>query len=282
MQGWERSNRSSDVEQALRGTEENWQSSSRGRVLSTTQHLNDSTLRKSSLRLHHSCLSHRREQRADSLGHRHYRTGWVLLDRAALGEGLHGPRDCPPDEQFASIAHRAFAARSEDLRQNFVSALRGFVGHDDVRRIFREVQPGEVYHLAGQSHVGLSFDIPESHLRRSRHGDASIASRSRATRITRCDFIMRRPRKFLGTQPNRLKPRTPRCDRPAGTGAPKRSRLNCAGFTGNPMDCLFVTAFFTIMSSPRRGENFVTRKIARAVARIRRGLDSELVREFGK
>src|SRR6185369_16467072 len=31
-----------------------------------------------------------------------------------------------------------------------------------LRRIFREVEPDEVYHLAGQSHVGLSFDIPES------------------------------------------------------------------------------------------------------------------------
>ena len=31
-----------------------------------------------------------------------------------------------------------------------------------LRRIFREVQPAEVYHLAGQSHVGLSFELPES------------------------------------------------------------------------------------------------------------------------
>src|SRR2546429_8686147 len=31
-----------------------------------------------------------------------------------------------------------------------------------LRRIFREVGPGELYHLAGQSHVGLSFEIPES------------------------------------------------------------------------------------------------------------------------
>src|SRR4029077_12236664 len=31
-----------------------------------------------------------------------------------------------------------------------------------LRRIFREVQPTEIYHLAGQSHVGLSFEIPES------------------------------------------------------------------------------------------------------------------------
>src|SRR5436853_2287589 len=31
-----------------------------------------------------------------------------------------------------------------------------------LRRIFREVNPSEVYHLAGQSHVGLSFDLPES------------------------------------------------------------------------------------------------------------------------
>src|SRR5438552_17081550 len=31
-----------------------------------------------------------------------------------------------------------------------------------LRRIFREVEPNEVYHLAGQSHVGLSFELPES------------------------------------------------------------------------------------------------------------------------
>src|ERR1700687_6019879 len=31
-----------------------------------------------------------------------------------------------------------------------------------LRRIFREVKPTEVYHLAGQSHGGLSFEIPES------------------------------------------------------------------------------------------------------------------------
>src|ERR1044071_6664488 len=31
-----------------------------------------------------------------------------------------------------------------------------------LRRIFSEVQPDEFYHLAGQSHVGLSFEIPES------------------------------------------------------------------------------------------------------------------------
>ena len=31
-----------------------------------------------------------------------------------------------------------------------------------LRRIFAKVQPTEVYHLAGQSHVGLSFEIPES------------------------------------------------------------------------------------------------------------------------
>ncbi len=31
-----------------------------------------------------------------------------------------------------------------------------------LRRIFAHTRPGEVYHLAGQSHVGLSFEIPES------------------------------------------------------------------------------------------------------------------------
>src|SRR5439155_2702442 len=62
-----------------------------------------------------------------------------------------------------------FRSRIEHLRRDKnIYGQRLFLHYGDLseestlRRIFREVRPGEFYHLAGQSHVGLSFEIPES------------------------------------------------------------------------------------------------------------------------
>lgn len=67
--------------------------------------------------------------------------------------------------------------RTSNLLRSRIEHLRGdeavygkrlFLHYGDLgdsaslRRIFAEVRPDEVYHLAGQSHVGLSFEIPES------------------------------------------------------------------------------------------------------------------------
>src|SRR2546427_9582911 len=60
-------------------------------------------------------------------------------------------------------------SRIEHLRRDEkIYEQRLFLHYGDLsdgttlRRIFAEVQPTEIYHLAGQSHVGLSFEIPES------------------------------------------------------------------------------------------------------------------------
>ena len=60
-------------------------------------------------------------------------------------------------------------SRIEHLRADeSIYGSRLFLHYGDLsdgttlRRIFAEVEPSEVYHLAGQSHVGLSFEIPES------------------------------------------------------------------------------------------------------------------------
>src|SRR3954469_14112366 len=53
--------------------------------------------------------------------------------------------------------------RRKDVNGNTFSLHYGDLSDGTtLRRIFSEVQPDEVYHLAGQSHVGLSFEIPES------------------------------------------------------------------------------------------------------------------------
>src|SRR4029077_12454899 len=60
-----------------------------------------------------------------------------------------------------------FRSRIEHLRRDeTIYNLKLFLHYGDLsdettlRRIFRSVQPDEVFHLAGQSHVGLSFELP--------------------------------------------------------------------------------------------------------------------------
>src|ERR1700704_2424725 len=51
--------------------------------------------------------------------------------------------------------------RDEELRDRFFLHYGDLTDGTTLRRIFAKVRPTELYHLAGQSHVGLSFDIPE-------------------------------------------------------------------------------------------------------------------------
>ena len=145
-----------------------------------------------------------------------------------------------------------------------------------LRRIFREVQPSELYHLAGQSHVGLSFDIPESTC-----DEAGMAT-LRLLEIVRdhgqpIRFYHASTSEIFGdaiespqTEETPMRPTSPYgCAKAFATQLCRVYRQSYGLFVCN--------GILYNHESPRRGENFVTRKIARAAARISRGLDNELV-----
>ena len=156
-------------------------------------------------------------------------------------------------------------SRIEHLRNN--PAIYGqslFLHYGDLsdgttlRRIFAEVQPSEVYHLAGQSHVGLSFEIPESTCEEI--GMATL----RLLEIIRDQkqplrFYHASSSEIFGRAANRPKPKRHRCRRQVPTDARRHSRRNLSGFIGNPMACSLATGFSTIMS--RRGaERILSRR----------------------
>jgi len=145
-----------------------------------------------------------------------------------------------------------------------------------LRRIFREVNPGEVYHLAGQSHVGLSFELPESTC-----DEAGMAT-LRLLEIVRdqspaVKFYHASTSEIFGnasespqTEETPMRPTSPYgCAKAFATSLARVYRQSYGMFVCN--------GILYNHESPRRGENFVTRKIARAAARISKGLDSELV-----
>jgi GDPmannose 4,6-dehydratase len=145
-----------------------------------------------------------------------------------------------------------------------------------LRRIFREIGPGELYHLAGQSHVGLSFEIPESTC--DEVGMATL----RLLEIARdqspgVKFYHASTSEIFGnasespqTEETPMRPTSPYgCAKAFATQLARVYRQSYGMFVCN--------GILYNHESPRRGENFVTRKIARSVARIARGLDVDLV-----
>lgn len=144
-----------------------------------------------------------------------------------------------------------------------------------LRRIFSAVRPMEIYHLAGQSHVGLSFEIPESTCEEI--GMATL-------RLLEIARDQPEPVKFYHASSSEIFGHARESPQTETTPLQPASPYGCAKAFATQLARVYRDSYGLFVcngilynhESPRRGENFVTRKIARAVARIARGLDQEL------
>lgn len=173
-------------------------------------------------------------------------------------------------------------SRIEHLRRDEnVYDKRLFLHYGDLsdgttlRRIFSKVQPTEIYHLAGQSHVGLSFEIPESTC--DEIGMATLRlleiARDQAEPVkvyhASSSEIFGNATESPQTETTPLLPSSP-------YGCAKAFATQLAHVYRDSYGLFVCNGILYNHESPRRGENFVTRKIARAVARIARGREDEL------
>src|SRR5437870_9084701 len=174
-------------------------------------------------------------------------------------------------------------SRIEHLRRDEkIYGRRLFLHYGDLsdsttlRRIIADVSPIEMYHLAGQSHVGLSFEIPESTCEETGMATLRLLEIVRA-HPSPVKFYHASSAEIFGdacaspqTEDTPLRPTSPYgCAKAFATQLARVYRQSYGLFVCN--------GILYNHESPRRGENFVTRKIARAVARIARGLDADLV-----
>lgn len=141
-------------------------------------------------------------------------------------------------------------------------------------RLIADIQPDEVYNLAAQSHVRVSFDEPEY------TGDVTGMGSIRlleAIRMAGVDprFYQASSSEMFGASPPPQNEETPFYPRsPYGA-----AKVYSYWVTKNYREAYGMYAVNGILfnhESPRRGETFVTRKITRAVARIKAGLESEV------
>lgn len=140
--------------------------------------------------------------------------------------------------------------------------------------LIREIEPDEIYNLAAQSHVRVSFDIPEYTGDVTALGVTRILEAIRASGVS-TRFYQASSSEMFGSSPPPQNEQTPfQPQSPYGV-----AKLYGHWMTSNYRDAHGLFACSGILfnhESPRRGETFVTRKISRAVARIKAGLEKKL------
>jgi GDPmannose 4,6-dehydratase len=143
-----------------------------------------------------------------------------------------------------------------------------------VTNLVREVEPHEIYNLAAQSHVMVSFTMPQYTAQVDAVGTVALLEAIRATKRD-IKFYQASTSELYGSTPppqneeSKFRPRSPYA----------AAKLMAYWSTVNYREAFGIHATNGILfnhESPRRGETFVTRKITRAVAAIKAGKQTKL------
>jgi GDPmannose 4,6-dehydratase len=162
------------------------------------------------------------------------------------------------------------------------SGVRFFLHHGDLTdatnliRLVQETQPTEIYNLAAQSHVAVSFETPEYTANADALGTLRLLEAIRILKLERSTrFYQASTSELYGNAKppqNEVTPFQPRSPYAA-------AKLYGYWITVNYREAYALHASNGILfnhESPTRGETFVTRKISRGVASIHHGYQSRL------
>ena len=209
-------------------------------------------------------------------------TGITGQDGAYLAELLlkhgyevHGIKRRASSFNTDRIDHLYRDPHDED--QRFVLHYGDLTDATNLIRIIQQVQPDEIYNLAAQSHVAVSFETPEY------TGNADALGTLRILEAIRILGLEKKTRFYQASTSEMFgkvqevpqKETTPFYPRSPYAAAKVYSYWICVNYR----EAYGIYACNGILfnhESPVRGETFVTRKITRAVARIKLGLQDKL------
>jgi GDPmannose 4,6-dehydratase len=164
-----------------------------------------------------------------------------------------------------------------DPDQRFILHYGDLTDSSNLVRIVQEVQPDELYNLAAQSHVAVSFETPEYTANADAIGTLRLLEAIRILQLEKKTRFYQASTsemygKVQGMPQNEATPFYPRSPYAV-------AKLYAYWITVNYREAYGIFACNGILfnhESPFRGETFVTRKITRALARIKLGLQEHL------
>jgi GDPmannose 4,6-dehydratase len=144
-----------------------------------------------------------------------------------------------------------------------------------INLVLKKVRPDEIYNLGAQSHVRVSFDVPEYTSEVTGVGAVRLLEAVRELELTDTRIYQASSSEMFGASPPPQNEETPFYP---------RSPYGCAKVYAYWIGVNYREAYKLHVSngilfnheSPRRGETFVSRKITRAASRIKHGLQQKL------
>ncbi len=190
----------------------------------------------------------------------------------AKGYEVHGLKRRSSSFNTARVDHLY-----EDIHQFGANLFLHYADMNDsssLAWVLMDIHPDEIYNLAAQSHVRVSFDIPEYTTEVVATGTIRLLEAIRRTGL-QCRFYQASSSEMFGSTPapqNEGSPFHPRSPYACSKVFAHHATVNYRESFGLHASC----GILFNHESPRRGETFVTRKITRAVAEISLGLQSKL------
>ena len=192
-----------------------------------------------------------------------------LLD---LGYEVHGivRRNSTPEHQQSRLDH---IRNNKNLHVSY-GDLNDTSG---IERILREVKPDEVYNLAAQSHVRISYEIPQFTVQTNSVGVVNILEAVR-NNCPDAKFYQASSSEMFGSAVDLdgFQRETTRMNPVSPYGCAKVFGYNIVRNYRNAYKLHASSGILFNHESPRRGSNFVTNKVVKAAVRIKLGLQDKL------
>ena len=146
-----------------------------------------------------------------------------------------------------------------------------------IERLLSQIKPDEIYNIAAQSHVGISFEIPQFTVQTNALGVVNILEAMK-NNCPQAKFYQASSSEMFGSAVDEdgYQRETTRMNPVSPYGCAKVFGYNIVRNYRNAYKLHLSNGILFNHESPRRGSNFVTNKVVKAAVRIKLGLQKEL------
>jgi len=166
---------------------------------------------------------------------------------------------------------------SDEVREKLKISYGDLLDQGSLERLLGEIQPDEIYNLAAQSHVRVSYEIPQFTVQTNALGVLNILEAYRRT-CPNAKFYQASSSEMFGNSvdDDGFQRETTRMTPVSPYGCSKVFAYNIVKNYRNAYNLHACNGILFNHESPRRGSNFVTNKVVKTAVRIKLGLENKL------